>query len=59
MHIDFIWNLTGAAKRLREYARFGHDLFRKVLNYRWFFFSLNSNGMTILKIFYFYYIDSQ
>lgn len=30
MHIDFIWNLTGPARRLREYARFGHELFRKV-----------------------------
>lgn len=31
LHIDFIWNLTESAKRLREYSRYGHDLFRKVI----------------------------
>lgn len=30
-HIDFIWNRTTAAKNLREYSRYGHDLFQKVL----------------------------
>lgn len=31
LHIDFMWNLTESAKRLREYSRYGHDLFRKVI----------------------------
>lgn len=30
LHIDFIWNLTDSAQRLRKYSRYGHDLFRKV-----------------------------
>lgn len=30
LHIDFIWNLTKSAANLREYSRYGHDLFQKV-----------------------------
>lgn len=29
-HIDLIWNSTAAARRLREYSRYGHALFRRV-----------------------------
>lgn len=34
LHIDFIWNLTESKRRLREYSRYGHELFRKVGIYR-------------------------
>lgn len=29
-HIDFIWNRTEYAARLREYNKFGRELFAKV-----------------------------
>lgn len=29
-HIDFIWNFTEAAKRLKEYNQYGRSLFEKV-----------------------------
>ncbi|XP_031637232.1 probable cytochrome P450 313a4 [Contarinia nasturtii] len=31
LHIDFIWNLTESAKKLREYSCFGRTLFQKIL----------------------------
>lgn len=35
LHIDWIWNLTDARRRLREYSRFGHELFGKVFIQIW------------------------
>lgn len=29
-HINFIWNLTELAERMRDYNRFARDLFQKV-----------------------------
>lgn len=31
-HIDFVWNLTEYAQRLRKYNQFGRELFGKVSN---------------------------
>lgn len=38
-HIDFIWNFTEGARRLKEYNQYGRKLFAKVKYNKYFFFS--------------------